>query len=634
MDNIQKKLEHISPPCVKIRYDVHTGGTKVLKELPYVLGIISDLSGASEVEKAPMRERKFINIAGDTFTDTMESIRPRVKFSVENKIGGDANLGVDLTFLTMDDFEPMSIIKNVPELNELYSIRTKLTDLSAKLDGNAELNRLMDQLVESGGKEPAIDTIVNDGQMYRDESLKDYCTEMVQNFIDKVLPDAEGKSAITAVNAKVASIDGMLSLQLDEILHNADFQELEGRWRGMWYLITGTDVGAHLIIRLLNVTKHELAYDLEKAVGFDQSQLFKKIYEEEYGTYGGNPYSFLMTDMDFSASQFDMELLTKLSQISAAALAPLFATLSPSMLDLDSFADIGHIRDVAATLMATQFSKWQGFRETDESRYVALVLPRVLSRAPYGPDTNLVDGLDYTESVDGTDNSKFTWMSATWAYALRVCEACNMYNWPVAIRGVENGGLVRGLPFYTFKTSDGDIALKCPTEVAITDRREKELSDAGFITLVHCKNRDYAAFFGAQTTHKPLKYTTDEATANANLSARITYILAACRFGHYLKVMIRDKIGSFMEREDMERYLNNWLASYVLLNPNPTQTLKASYPLKSGRVDVVGVPGDPGNYKAVVFMRPHFQLEEITVSLRMVATLPKPYHDQILSDLA
>lgn len=632
MTTIQQKLEVVRPPRVKIRYDVHTAGAIVVKELPYVLGIMSDLSCQSEVAKAPFRDRKFIDVRPDTLTDIMESIRPKAKFNVPNRFTEKGNISIDLLFLTIDDFEPISIINQVPEMKVKFESRVKLNDLLAKLDGNADLNVVMDAVL--AGESKTADQIVDEGKMVREEAQKAYALELVEEFLDKIAKSGEHSSSITAVSAEVGQIDLDLSEQLDEILHAPEFQKVEGTWRGLFYLVTGTDIGARVNVRLLNTTKQELSYDLEKAVGFDQSQLFKKVYEEEYGTFGGNPYSFLMSDFEFSRTQFDIELLGKISEVSAAALAPFIAGANPGLLDLDTFTNLGNIRDVATVFQSTELGKWMSFRETDESRYVALTLPHVLSRAPYGKDTNPVDGMNYEEGVDGTDNSKFSWMSSAWAMALRILEACNMHGWPVATRGVENGGLVRGLPYYTFKTTDGDVALKCPTEVAITDRREKELSDQGLIALVHCKNRDYAAFFGSQTTHKPLLYNTDEANSNSQLSARLSYIMAASRFGHYIKVMMRDRIGSFMEREDVERYLNGWLAQYILLNARPTEGMKAKYPLKAGRVDVVNVPGDPGNYKAVVFLRPHFQLEELTASLRLVADLPKPYHEQILSDLA
>lgn len=620
-DTIQKKLEVIRPPRVKVLYEVEVGGADEIKELPYVMGIIADLSGKSKIERAPIKDRKFIQVSNDTLKDIMAAIAPRVEFSVDNKIDGKGKLNVDLTFNSIDDFEPLSVIDQIAALKGLFTSRTQLNDLLAKLDGNHVLNEVLDNVL-SGKSKKSADQLVKDGNMVRDPSQTDYAKTLINEFL--AIPADNVKNSIRLVTHHISKLDGQISAQLDEILHHPDFQQLEGTWRGLYMMVTGTDTGAHVQIRLMNIALHELAYDLEKAVEFDQSQLFKKVYEEEYGTFGGNPYTILLSDINFGRSNKDIELLRKISQVAAAAHAPFIAAAHPSLLDLDNFTQIANIRDIATVFNTTELGKWMSFRETEESRYVALTLPHMMARAPYGEDTNPVYGLNYEENVDGTDNSKFCWTSSSWALGLRVLESANLTGWPASIRGVENGGMVSDLPYYTFKTTDGDIALKCPTEVAITDRREKELSDQGLIALCHCKNRDYAAFFGSQTTHKPKRYDTDEANANSNLSARLSYMLAASRFAHYIKVMVRDKIGSFMERSDVERYLNNWIASYVLLSQEASEGSKARYPLKAGRVDVYDIPGQPGNYKAIIFLRPHFQLEELTASIRLVADLPKP----------
>jgi type VI secretion system protein ImpC len=625
-DTIQKKLEVIRPPRVKIEYEVETGGAGEVKELPYVLGIMADLSGKSTVERAPLKDRKFIQVSNDTLKDIMTAIAPRVEFTVDDKIGGKGQINVDLTFRSMDDFEPLSIIDQIEVLKNVFASRTRLNDLLAKLDGNYQLNSTLDDVLAGKSKKSA-DQLVKDGNMVRDPSQADYAKELINEF--NAIPKDSTKSSISLVTKQIAKLDGQISAQLDEILHHEDFQQMEGTWRGMFMLVTGTDTGAHVQIRLMNIAISELAYDLEKAIEFDQSQIFKKVYEEEYGTFGGNPYTILMSDHNFGRNNADMELLRKISQVAAAAHAPFISAAHPSLLDLDNFTQLGNIRDIATVFNSTELGKWMSFRETEESRYVALTLPHVLARAPYGEDTNPVYGLNYEENVDGTDNSKFCWTSSSWALALRVLESANMTGWPASIRGVENGGMVSDLPYYTFKTTDGDIALKCPTEVSITDRREKELSDQGLIPLCHCKNRDYAVFFGSQTAHKPTLYDTAEANSNSNLSARLSYMLAACRFAHYIKVMVRDKIGNFMERSDLERYLNNWVASYVLLNPEASEGAKARFPLRAGRVDVYDIPGQPGNYKAIIFLRPHFQLEELTASIRLVADLPKPLGEQV-----
>jgi type VI secretion system protein ImpC len=385
-----------------------------------------------------------------------------------------------------------------------------------------------------------------------------------------------------------------------------------------------TETSTKLKLRLLNATKKELLADLEKAIEFDQSQLFKKVYEEEYGTFGGHPYSCLVADIEFTRHPKDMLLLEKLAEVAAAAHAPLIAAAHPRLFDLDSFEQLSVPRDLAKIFESLELIKWTSFRNSEDSRYVTLTVPRYLTRLPYGAKTVPVEGMNFEEEIVGTDSTKFCWGNTAFVLAQRITNAFAMYGWTAAIRGVEGGGLVEGLPAYTFKTTDGDIALKCPTETSITDRREKELSDLGFISLCHCKGTDYAAFFGGQTVQKAKTYTTDDANANAAISARLPYILAASRFAHYIKVIIRDKIGSFLTRDDIELYLNTWIAQYVLLNDDAPQNVKARYPLREARVDVYEIPGKPGSYRSVVYLRPHFQMEELSASIRLVATLPPP----------
>jgi type VI secretion system protein ImpC len=372
------------------------------------------------------------------------------------------------------------------------------------------------------------------------------------------------------------------------------------------------------------VTKQELMDDLERAPEFDQSKLFKKVYEEQYGTYGGAPFSCLVADFEFGRDSQDVELATLLSNVAACAHTPLMAAASPGMFNFDNFTELSGPRDVAKLFDGTDAIKWRSFRESDDSRYFVLTLPHVLMRLPYGQATNPTEGFNYEESVDGTDNSKFCWGNAAYALAQNITTAFALYGWTAAIRGVEGGGLVSDLPAYTFKTSNGDLAVKCPTEVAITDRREKELSDLGFMALCYCKDTDYAAFFSSQTAQKPKTYDDNQANANARISARLPYMLNASRFAHYIKAIMRDKIGSFMTRQEVSQYLNSWIAQYVLLSDIAPDSVKASFPLREARIDVSEVPGKPGSYTAVVFLRPFFQLEELTASLRLVATLPRP----------
>jgi type VI secretion system protein ImpC len=432
------------------------------------------------------------------------------------------------------------------------------------------------------------------------------------------------KDTEAMLNARISQIDKLISDQLNEVMHHPDFQALEASWRGLHYLVHQSETGEKMKIRVMNVSKKDLLKDLEKASEFDQSALFKKVYEEEFGMFGGAAYGAMIGDYEFSNHPQDLALLEKISQVAAAAHAPFIAAAAPRLFNFDAFTELGGPRDMAKIFQSVEYAKWKSFRDSEDSRYVALAMPHILMRLPYGQDNVPVEAFGYEEAVDGTDHSKYLWGNAAYALGTRLTDAFAKFHWCAAIRGVEGGGLVEGLPVHTFKTDEGDVALKCPTDIAITDRREKELADLGFIPLVHCKGTDYAAFFSTQTANKPKVYDTDSATANARLSSQLQYILAVSRFAHYMKSIMRDKIGSFMTRKNAEDFLNRWISNYVLLDDNASQDAKASHPLREARIDVSEIPGKPGAYKAVAFLRPHYQLDELTVSLRLVSELPPP----------
>jgi type VI secretion system protein ImpC len=474
---------------------------------------------------------------------------------------------------------------------------------------------------QTGG---VLDRILLQGKMVRDESQREYARDLIGEFVNEVLAQGTTVSSdvVAAINDRIADIDDLISAQLNEVLHSPDFQRLEASWRGLNYLVMNSETGTMLKLRLLNISKVDLLKDLERAVEFDQSAMFKKVYEEEYGTFGGFPYSCLVGDFEFGRHPQDIQLLRKVSGVAAAAHTPFIAAASPKMFDMERFTDLSGPRDLAKIFESAELITWRSFRESEDSRYVVLTLPRVLLRLPYGPDTKPAEGINFVEDVDGTNHDRYLWGNPAYILAQRITAAFSLYGWTAAIRGVEGGGKVEGLPAHTFHTDEGDIALKCPTEIAITDRREKELNDLGFITLVHCKNTDYAAFFGGQTTNKAKLYNTPSANANAQLSAMLPYILNASRFAHYIKVMMRDKIGSFMTKENVQQYLTTWINDYILGKDDAGQSLKARYPLREARIDVSDIPGRPGCYTATVFLRPHFQLEELTTSIRLVAELP------------
>ncbi|MBA3813702.1 MAG: type VI secretion system contractile sheath large subunit [Alphaproteobacteria bacterium] len=479
----------------------------------------------------------------------------------------------------------------------------------------------------SGPKESLLDRIIQNGKLARDPSQVERAKEMVAEFARQISDAPKGSignDVYSFIVSRISQVDQSLSLQMDQIIQHPSFQKFEGSWRGLHNLVMAAETGERLKIKLWVVTKQELMDDLERAVEFDQSQFFKKVYEEQYGTFGGTPFSCLVGDFEFGRGPQDVELAMQISSVAACAHTPFITAASADMFNFDSFTEMSGPRDLSKLFDGTDTIKWRSFRATEDSRYFVLTLPHVLMRLPYGKETNPVVGFNYEESVDGMDNSKFCWGNAAYPMAQNIATAFALYGWTAAIRGVEGGGLVTNLPAYTFKTSDGDLSVKCPTEVAITDRREKELSDLGFLALCYCKDTDYAAFFSSQTTQKPREYEDNNANANSRISARLPYMLNASRFAHYIKAMMRDKIGSFMSRQEVSLFLNSWISQYILLTDVAPEAVKASFPLREARIDVSDVPGKPGSYTAVVFLRPFFQLEELTASLRLVAILPSP----------
>ena len=471
-----------------------------------------------------------------------------------------------------------------------------------------------------------LDQIVEQGRFGPDEKAQTRGRDMVKRFVSEVVQGSIqlSQNTETMLNARIAQIDHLVSQQLNAILHDPEFQRLEANWRGLKYLMDQTETSENLKIKVLNVTKKELLKDLQRAPEFDQSGLFKKVYEAEYGTFGGAPFGALLGNYEFDKTGQDIELLEKVSQVAAASHAPFLTGASHNMFNLESFTELSAPRDLGKVFDTTEYAKWKAFRQSEDSRYVALCLPRMLLRDPYGTGGVPVESFNYEEGVDGSNHNSYLWGNAAWALGARVTQAFAKHGWCATIRGVESGGPVEGLPVHNFETESGDIAMKCPTETQITDRREKELADQGFVPLVHAKGTPNAAFFSVQSAQKPKVYDSDAATANARISAQLPYIFAVSRFAHYLKSMMRDKIGGYMSREEAQVFLNRWIQNYVVSSANASFDVKAKHPLSEARVDVVEQPGKPGAYRAVAFLRPHFQLDELSVSMRLVADLPTP----------
>ncbi len=438
------------------------------------------------------------------------------------------------------------------------------------------------------------------------------------------------RNLTVTITKAIASLDAKMSRQLAAVMHRPEFVKLEGSWRGLHYLVNNSETSANLKIRVLNVSKKELGRDLAKATEFDQSLIFKTVYENEFGTPGGEPYGALIGDYEFSRGQEDVDLLRGMASVAAAGFCPFISAASPHLFGFENYSDLSKPRDLEKIFETMEYANWRGFRDSEDSRFVTLVLPRVLSRLPYGRETKPIDEFDYEEGRVGANGSvvalphdQYCWMNAAFVMGARLTDAFARNGWCTSIRGAENGGKVEALPMHVFNSDDGDADLKCPTEVGITDRRDNELAKLGFLPLCHYKNTDYAVFFGAQTTHKPKKYDRAEATDNAAISARLPYLMATSRFAHYLKVIGRDKIGSFMEAAECETWLNRWIQNYANANANPGQAMKLQFPLREAKVTVREVAGRPGSFNAVAWLRPWLQLEELTTSMRLVARIPK-----------
>ncbi|MCY3811137.1 MAG: type VI secretion system contractile sheath large subunit [Gammaproteobacteria bacterium] len=468
-----------------------------------------------------------------------------------------------------------------------------------------------------------LERIFDDGRLVRDEHQVDSARRMLHGFIEEATKagvQIQG-GAKQALAARIAALDRLISQQVNEVLHHDKFQRLESSWRNLDRLVTENELTTSRV-RVFNCHRAEMERDFRRAPGFDQSVFFKHVYESEYGTLGGSPYTFLVGDMEFGRSPMDIQFLRDISAVAAMAHAPFLASSAPALFDLDSFTEFDRPIDIAKIFDTSEMASWNSLRDGPDSRYLALTAPRTLVRLPWGPDTAPVEGMDFVEDVDGEDHGKYLWGPSSWSLAGQVMKSFSEFGWPSAIRGTETGGKVANLPLHTFPSLAGANITKCPTETTITDRREKELSDQGIISLCHARNTDYAVIFSGSTVNRPQRYVEEEANANARLSASLPYILACARFAHYLKAIMRDKIGGFTSRDEVQRFLNGWIAQYVTSDDSASHATKARYPLREARVEVQDIPGKPGAYTAIAHLRPHFQLEELTASLRLVAELP------------
>jgi type VI secretion system protein ImpC len=459
------------------------------------------------------------------------------------------------------------------------------------------------------------------------DEAKGAVEQAVQTLAQQALANTALRStdSVRTIEAMIAALDKRLTDQVNRIIHHEDFQKLEAAWRGLHYLVNNTETDEHLKIRVMNVSKADLGKTLKrfKGTAWDQSPLFKKLYEEEYGQFGGEPYGCLVGDYHFDHTPPDVELLTEMSKLAASAHAPFLTGASPSVMQMESWQELAHPRDLTKIFTTPEYAAWRSLRESDDARYLAMCMPRFLARHPYGAKTSPVDEFDFEEDTAGASHTNYSWANAAYAMAVNVNRSFKSYGWCSRIRGIESGGAVENLPTHSFPSDDGGVDMKCPTEIAISDRREAELSKNGFLSMIHRKNSDFAAFISGQSLQKPQEYDDPDATANAALAARLPYLFACNRFAHYLKCIVRDKVGSFKDRDAMAEWLNKWILNYVDGDPaHSSEKTKAERPLAAAQVEVEEIEGAPGYYQSKFYLKPHYQLEGLTVSLRLVSKLP------------
>jgi len=483
------------------------------------------------------------------------------------------------------------------------------------------------QAAEAAAIEPSeFESLLKKEFKPKSDHVKEAIGSAVRTLAEQALSETSliSDDSVKTIESIIAEIDRKLSEQINKIMHHEDFQKIESAWRGLHHLVNNTETDETLKIRVLNLSKMDLAKTLKKYKGaaWDQSPLFKKLYEEEYGSPGGEPYGCLLGDYYFDHSPPDVEILNGMAQIAAAAHTPFISAAAPTLMNMDSWQELSNPRDLTKIFQTADYAPWRSLRESEDSRYIGLTMPRFLGRLPYGAKTNPCEEFDFEEESAGGDHSRYLWVNSAYAMGTNINRSFKEFGWCARIRGVESGGLVEGLPCHTFPTDDGGVDMKCPTEIGITDRREAELAKNGMMPLSHWKNEDYACFIGAQSLQKPIEYDDADATANAKLAARMPYLFATCRFAHFLKCIVRDKIGSFKERDDMAKWLNKWITQYVTDDPAAAEEIKAKYPLAAAEVVVDEIEGDPGYYSAKFYLRPHYQLEGLSVSLRLVSKLP------------
>lgn len=629
----------------RVRIVYHVNGED--REFPFVIGVLSDLSGDPEHPLPSLRLRRFTSVNADNFDQVIDKIRPRLVLTVpalQDKWQTDRQ--IVLNFKTIEDFEPDNLASQIPESRKLLETRQHLHRLLHSLDllleerletacrNQTTLDAIAREISTStapwGGE--LIDRIALRSRNGRAEQASSTMKSCLRAFFDQVISGQMplSKDINSMLEMRIMNLDREISWILNGVMHLPKFKLLEACWRGLEYLVSRTEPSSICKIKVLNVTKAELLADFRRASEFDKTRIFDRVYNDELDTFGGEPFGALLGDYYFCHDGDDIEILEGMSRVAAAAQCPFIAGASPSFFNFMSFEELAGPHELAPRFDSVDYARWRAFRDAEDSRYVGLVLPRILLRLPYGQAGAMAVKFEFREASEPDPADLLLWGNAAYAFGARLIEAFQLYGWCAAIRGVETGGLVSGLPTYETVTDRGDVAVVCPCEIALTDHRESELSALGFIPLCYRKGTDQAVFFHAQSCNMPRLDKNTRKTTIAVYSSQLEYILATSRFGHYLKALIRDKIDRFKSAGECEAYVNNWISTYVQKAADPNNQQEQSNqraqeepakPLVYGRIEINSIPGYADAYQATALLLPHFQLHQLTVPLRLIMKL-------------
>jgi type VI secretion system protein ImpC len=631
MTNIQNRLSQVRPPRVSITYEAQTDGAIVTKELPFCVGIIANLTGDTVATKE-YKDRRFVTIDANNITDIMSKMSPSVfvKYSINLSSIGEQDI-VDQTqinFTHIDNFSPDHLIQSVSSLSILHARVERLIELRLKIQNNDRFAKVVVQAIKTNTS--VTDVLKNSSIVFTSEFLQDMDTAVneVHALYTSTTEHIDDQIIIKDVSQHIARLESIIGTTVTQILHQRSFQQLEGTWRGIIQLIRTGYIGYNVQLKIFDCKPAELLKDLNSALEFDQSHLFYQVYEEQYGTYGGTPFNIIGVDQYVGYDSQSIALLNKLSQVSAAAHTVCILGVSPGLFDLDNFTGIYKLRDISKLLQSKNYIQFRAFREAEEAKYVGLVMPRYMARLPYDPVNNPISKIpSYTENlmqddlINVNDHNKYCWSNSIYAYLGVAAKAFVESGWFGNIAGPENGGEVCELNISMYMNEDNERLVKCPTETVITDRKEKELSDHGIISLCYCRDTNKAVFFSNSSCYKPASYNSAEASSSAYLCSILANTLNVGRFAHIAQVMARNKIGCAETVESLQMYFNEWISSFVLVNDTQDRTAIAIHPLRAARILVADDPFRPGCYKCSFWLQPRMCTQSIAFHCKLVSKI-------------